>query len=74
MTTVEVCREDSLIASMAEMRDWLNAQRIAPDLFRYEANEGVVVYQVAFQSENDATAFAMAFDGRIATNQKDVTA
>jgi hypothetical protein len=38
MTTVKVRRAGGLIAAMAEMRDWLDVQKIAPDLFRHSSD------------------------------------
>jgi hypothetical protein len=74
MTTVEVIREGGLITAMAEMRDWLDAQKIAPDLFQHAIAEDLITFYVTFKSANEATAFAVAFDGRIVAGRSQVAA
>jgi hypothetical protein len=62
MDIVEVGRNtDGIAAEMNQMRDWLDAHRIEPLLFR---PNGVVLH-LGFDSADDATAFADAFDGRV---------
>jgi hypothetical protein len=69
MINVEARRQGNLIDLMAEMRDWLDAQRIVPELFQYSASDGVITFQVGFGSANEATAFAVFFDGRVVPNE-----
>ena len=65
MTTVEVRRHFDLITSMAEVRDWLDSQKIEPHLFQHATTDGAITFQVTFKSANEATAFAVAFNGRL---------
>jgi hypothetical protein len=59
---VEVRRNGySVAAEMGQMRDWLNARRIVPVLFQFDG----AVLRLGLESEDEATAFADAFDGRV---------
>src|SRR5882762_135509 len=60
---VEVRRNGySVAAEMGPMRDWLNARRIVPVLFQFDG----AVLRLGFESTDEATTFADAFDGRAA--------
>ena len=62
MDIVEVRRNGySVAAEMGEMRDWLNARRIVPCHFQFDG----AVLRLGFDSGDEATAFADAFDGRV---------
>ena len=62
MDIVEVHRNGySVAAEMGQMRDWLNARRIVPVLFQFDG----AVLRLSLESEDEATAFADAFDGRV---------
>ena len=62
MDIVEVRRNGySVAAEMGQMRDWLNARRIVPVLFQFDG----AVLRLGLESEDEATAFADAFDGRV---------
>ena len=62
MHIVEVRRVgDDLVGPMASMRDWLDAQRMTPRLFEFDAN----VFRVAFATAPEAAAFVQAFGGQI---------
>ena len=39
---------DALAGSMAEMRDWLDARRIAPKLFKMAVDSNSVVFRLEF--------------------------
>jgi len=63
---VEVCVSDrGLVASMAEMRTWLDHRRIEPNGFRHRRENARVMFHVDFNSEPDAIGFARAFSGRV---------
>ena len=62
MDIVEVRRHGySVAAEMGQMRDWLNARRIVPVLFQFDG----AVLRLGLESEDEATALADAFDGRV---------
>lgn len=62
MHIVEVRRNgDGIAAEMNQMRGWLDAHRIEPQLFQLNG----VVLRVGFDSGGEATVFADAFDGRV---------
>jgi len=58
-------REDSLVARMSEMRQWLDSQRYEPDLFQYRIKHDGPLLRVDFKFENEAFAFAEAFGGSV---------
>jgi len=63
---VEVCVSGrGLVDSMAEMRTWLDHQRIEPHGFRHRRDSVRVMFHVDFNSERDAIGFARAFGGRV---------
>ena len=64
---VEVCVSGrGLVNSMAEMRTWLDHQRIEPHGFRHRRDSARIIIHVDFNSEPDAIGFARAFGGRMA--------
>jgi hypothetical protein len=63
---VEVCLVGSdLIASMSQMRTWLDHHRFQPDTFRQSSGGAGLTLQLDFKSETEAVAFAKAFGGRL---------
>ena len=63
---VEVCVSDrGLVDLMADMRTWLDHERIEPNGFRHRGDSDRMTFQVDFNSEPDATGFARAFGGRV---------
>ncbi len=63
---VEVCVSDRrLVDSMADMRTWLDHQRIEPLGFRHCRDRARMMFQVDFDNEPDAIGFARAFGGRV---------
>ena len=63
---VEVCVSDhGLVHSMAEMRTWLDHQRIEPHGFRQCRDIAGIMFHVDFNNEPDAIGFARAFSGRV---------
>ena len=62
MHIIEV-RRDGVAGPMAEMRNWLDARRIAPRLFTMSFKDKAVVFRLEFDSPDEAAAFAAAFGG-----------
>ena len=62
MHVVEVHRSgNDLVEPMGRMRNWLDAQRMTPRLFEFNAT----MFCVAFATAREAAAFADAFGGQI---------
>lgn len=66
MWSVEVrCDTENLVSLMSEMREWLDARRIEPDIFRHTVKEASVTIHLQFKVESEAIAFAQAFSGQL---------
>jgi hypothetical protein len=64
--TVEVRRIGTdLAASMAEMRMWLDDNRITPTEFNHSAGGPGIAFRLVFCAERDAVVFAEAFRGTL---------
>ncbi len=50
---------------MSQMREWLDARRIEPDIFRHTAEGPSVTIHLQFKVESEAIAFAQTFAGRL---------
>lgn len=50
---------------MSAIREWLDAQRIEPDAFRYSSSDAGVTFRLEFKHEIEARACADAFGGEI---------
>ena len=57
--------EKIVTEKMTSMREWLDHRRLEPSTFRYRFEPPGLVFQVEFQMESEATAFANAFAGRV---------
>jgi hypothetical protein len=57
---------ENLLDLMADMRTWLDHNRIEPELFVHSSGAAGAVFRVGFKTEDHATAFADAFGGRLA--------
>ena len=57
--------ERDLATEMERMRVWLDSRRFEPAAFRYEHRETGVLIHVEFAAEQEAEAFARAFDGQL---------
>ena len=57
--------DSDLVAQMARMREWLDSRHFEPAVFRYEHVDSAVVIQVEFGIEEEATAFAREFHGKL---------
>jgi hypothetical protein len=66
MWSVEVrCYSEDLVSIMAKMREWLDARRIEPDIFRHTVEGPSVTIHLQFKVESEAIAFAHAFSGQL---------
>ena len=56
---------EDLVRVMAKMREWLDARRIEPGVFRDTVEEASVTIHLKFKVESEAFAFAQAFSGQL---------
>ena len=64
--SVEIgCDAEDLATVMSEMREWLDAQRFEPDIFRHIVGRESITIHVQFNLESKAVAFAQAFSGQL---------
>jgi hypothetical protein len=64
--SVEVRRHaEDLVIVMSKMREWLDARRIEPDIFRHTVDEAGVTIHLQFKVESEAFDFAQAFSGQL---------
>ena len=63
---VEIQRERGhLAAVMSAIREWLDAQRFEPDIFRSTSDEESATFRLEFKIESEAMACAEAFGGQL---------
>jgi hypothetical protein len=63
---VEIRRDrENLAEVMSAIREWLDAQRFEPDVFRCDQDEQTIVCRVEFKFESEARACANAFRGQL---------
>jgi hypothetical protein len=66
MYSVEVCcYAEDLAAVMSKMRQWLDAQRFEPDIFRHTVAGESVTIHLQFNVGGQAIAFAHTFSGQL---------
>ena len=56
---------DGLAEPMADIRTWLDHQRIQPSVFRLSLMPGGTTFHLEFKGASDAEAFAQAFAGQV---------
>jgi hypothetical protein len=62
---VEIQRDRELFAmAMSAIREWLDAQRFEPEIFRCDSTEALVTFRLEFNQESEAAACADAFGGQ----------
>lgn len=54
-----------LLATMSEMRTWLDHNRYEPDAFRSSRGTPITTCRLDFKAADAAAAFAKAFGGRV---------
>jgi hypothetical protein len=57
--------DGDFVIQMSRMREWLDSRRFEPAVFRYQHVDSSVVIQVDFAAEEQATAFAREFRGKL---------
>ena len=57
--------DSDLVIQMSRMREWLDSRRFEPAVFRYQHVDSSVVIRVDFAAEEQATAFAREFRGKL---------
>lgn len=63
---VEIRRErEDLAKVMSGIREWLDAQRFEPDIFRCTTAEESVTFRLEFKIASEAMACAEAFGGQL---------
>ena len=66
MYIVEVRHDgDGLDGPMADIRTWLDHQRIQPSVFRLSLVLGATIFRLEFKTASEAEAFARAFAGQV---------
>ena len=66
MYIVEIRQDgDGLVGPMADIRTWLDHQRIQPSVFRLSLMPGGTMFHLEFKAAIDAEAFAQAFAGQV---------
>ena len=71
MYIVEVRHDgDGLAEPMADIRTWLDHQRIQLSVFRMSLVLGATIFHLEFKAATDAETFARAFDGQVITDER----
>jgi hypothetical protein len=66
LCSVEVRRyAEDLVTVMSKMREWLDARRIEPTIFRHTVDGPSVTIHLQFSAEGEAIAFAQNFSGQL---------
>jgi hypothetical protein len=61
---VEIRRDrEHLAKAISAIREWLDARRSEPELFRCDTNDQTVIFRLEFKSESEAVAVAESFSG-----------
>jgi len=56
---------DGLAEPMADIRTWLDHQRIQPSVFQLSLIPRATIFHLEFKVASDAEAFAQGFDGQV---------
>ena len=62
---IQIISQDNLAHMMTRMREWLDGRRVEPSSFRYIFAPPDILMRIDFSAEDEADAFANAFDGRV---------
>jgi len=65
---------DGLAEPMADIRSWLDHQRIQPSVFQLSLIPRATIFHLEFKAASDAEAFAEAFDGQVIKNDRSAVA
>ena len=61
---------DGLAEPMADIRTWLDHQRIQPSVFQLSLIPRATIFHLEFKAASDAEAFAEAFDGQVIADER----
>ena len=61
---------DGLAEPMADIRTWLDHQRIQPSVFRLSLMPEGTMFHLEFKAASDAEVFARAFDGQVIADER----
>ena len=61
---------DGLAEPMADIRTWLDHQRIQPSVFRLSLMPGGTIFHLEFRAASDAEAFARALGGQVIADER----
>ena len=61
---------DGLAEPMADIRTWLDHQRIQPSVFRLSLMPGSTIFHLELRTASDAEAFARAFGGQVIADER----
>ena len=61
---------DGLAEPMADIRSWLDHQRIQPSVFQLSLIPRATIFHLEFKAAIDAEAFARAFDGQVIGDER----
>ena len=61
---------DGLAQPMADIRTWLDHQRIQPSVFRISLMPGGTIFHLEFKAASDAEVFAQAFGGQVIGDER----
>jgi len=64
---------DDLAEPMAQLRTWLDHQRIQPSVFRLSLITECTVFRLEFKALGEAEAFARAFGGQVIGGERSGT-
>src|SRR5437588_11656063 len=65
---------DDLAEPMADIRTWLDHQRMQPSVFRLSLISGATIFRLEFKDASDAETFAEAFDGQVIRDERSAVA
>ena len=65
---------DGLAEPMADIRTWLDRERIQPSVFQLSLIPRATIFHLEFKAAGDAEAFAEAFDGQVIREERSAVA
>ena len=65
---------DGLAEPMADIRTWLDHQRIQPSVFQLSLIPRATIFHLEFKAASDAEAFAQGFDGQVIRDERSAVA
>ena len=65
---------DGLAEPMADIRTWLDHQRIQPSVFQLSLIPRATIFHLEFKAASDAEAVAQRFDGQVIRDERSAVA